>query len=363
MKNYFFTFILLSCLIYAQTDQQKDRAYKNFESKCRSTTLKGLPKPQWVDKETYLKEAKFYPVYFIDYNPQINKQDWNIDPDKFLVVYKDNLSSYIDLGISEYSNVSNLYGQNKFANRLLELYKTSSNDFKIGYLTDLYYPSTGTLPNLLLSENNKFTDKEHLHQSINEVISSHYSSIAKYEAEKKSDNLRKNLSADEIIKGIKAYFRSYEYYCPKDTSLVLNKFIENLEIGTGGLTKKQKVLLLDGLNSEIGKKSAITTQNTQKDLGDFSVYNVNYSDLANKILKPQQIKNYEQYMDIHFPKYLHKQYGRYIFGEINLIHSKIVKGFGNNKETEKLPYFNEFVLKQYRDCGCNIENKGIQIKI
>lgn len=363
MKNYFFTFILLSCLIYAQTDQQKDRAYKNFESKCNSTILKGLSKPQWVDKETYLAEAKFYPVYFIDYNSQTNKQDWKIDPDKFLVVYKDNLSSYIDLGISEYSNVSNMYGQNKFANRLLELYKTPFIDFKIGYLTDLYYPSIGTLPNLLLSESNKFIDKEHLHQSINDVISSHYSSITQYEAEKQSNNLRRNLSADKIIQGIKAYFRSYEYYCPKDTSLVLSKFIENLEIGTGGITEKQKTLILDKLNSEIRKKAAIKSQNTQMDLGDFSIYNVNYYVIANKILKPQQISNYGQYMDIHFPRYLHKQYGRYIYGEINLIHSKIVKGFDNNKETEKLPYFKEFVLKQYKDCGCNIENKAIQIKI
>lgn len=363
MKLHFFIFVLICSFLSSQTIQQKDRAYKNFESKCRSTTLKGIPKPQWVDKESYLKLAVFYPIYRIDYNPNTKKQEWNIDNDKFLVIYGDYLTYFIDSGISDYNkSYSQLNVQNKFASLLLELDKKKSGVFKIGYLTDEYYPATGTFPNLILEENLKFTDKEHTHFSIEDVISTHYSSMEKYLTKKEEDILRKNLPSLEIIRGIKAYFHSFEYYCPKDTSLVLDKYIEHFDIGTGGLNQKQKRIILEKLSTSFSENMKINDSNAKRDISDFSIYNVDFSDFMKKNLKPKQLSNYEEYMNVHFPKFVHERYGRYIYGELALINSKVVRGFDVDSETQSLPYFNEFIKQQLIDCGCQVESRGFQIK-
>lgn len=363
MKPQIFLFILIYCTCFSQTALQKDRAYKHFESRCRSITLKGIPKPQWVDKETYMRSATFYPVYIIDYNFKTKTQEWHIDSNKFLVIYNDNLTYFIDSGISDFNkSFSKFNVENKFATHLLEL-NNISNIIKVGYLTEEYYPTNGAFPNLLISEDTQFTDKEHKHLSIKDVIQTHYPSVEIYQKKKENDIIRKKLQPQEIIKGIRAYFHLFEYYCPKDTALVFNKFIEHFDIGTGGLSKKQKEIIREKLYSSFNAQTEKQESTLKNNSGDFSIYNMDFSEFMNNLLKHQQRLNYQQYIDIHFPKYAHEQYGRYSYGEFILIDSKIVKGLYADKKIELLPYFKEFIKQQLIDCGCNIENKGFQIKI
>ncbi|MCJ8153286.1 hypothetical protein MKJ01_05865 [Chryseobacterium sp. SSA4.19] len=358
MKRYFFFLIFLYSLSYSQTVQQKNKAYKNFESKCRATTLKGIPKPEWVDKETYFKSAVFYPVHIVDYNPKTNKTAWIIDTNKFLVIYNDNLTYFIDSVISDYHKSFDHYNvQNKFASLLLTMNNTSGN-LKVGYLTDEYYPATGAFPNLLLIEDTKLTDKDHIHSNIEDVISSHYASQEDFLLQKEISVLRRNLQSSQIIKGIRSYFRSFEYYCPKDTALVINKFIENIDIGSNGLTKIQKELILKEISKKIDiRKNEESTG--KKDFGNFSLYNIDFSDFMRKTLNSQQLSSYEEYMNIHFPEYVHKQYGRYLYGDLKLIDSKQVRD--TDDTALSLPYFNEFVKQQLTDCGCGVESKGFRL--
>lgn len=358
MKLHFFTFLLLSCLIYAQNDQQKDRAYKNFESKCRSTTLKGIPKPQWVDKETYLKEAKFYPIYQIFYNAKNKTQEWKIDPDKFLVVYLDDITYYINVStiFSNGKRYDKFFGENKFLNRLIELYKVSS-DFKIGYLTEEFDPPfIISTKNLIIFESNQLTDKEHTHNDLKSTILTHYSSLENYQEKKEKDIIRKNLSPREVTQAIKSYFRPIEYYCSKDTTLVFTKFIEHINIGTKGLSKKQKNQIRKEISNKFSSVKPIIDPNVKRDVGDFSIYNVDFSSFFKQILSPKQLANYNEYMDIHFPKYFNEQYGRNIYGETILYNAKLIKGIYDDKNSE-LPYFKQFMDNQLIDCGCKIEKK------
>lgn len=353
-----YLFIFFFAIIGAQTNQQKDRAYLNFESQSRSISPI-MAKPKWVDKETYLKEAKFYPIYQIFYNTKNKTQEWKLDPDKFLVVYLDEITYYTNVSniLSNSNRYNQFFGENKFLNRLIELYKTSS-DFKIGYLTEEFDPPfIISTKNLIIFESNQLTDKEHTYDDLKSTILSHYSSLENYQEKKEKDIARKKISSKEITQAIKSYFRLFEYYCSKDTTLVFAKFIEHINTGTKGLSKKQK----KQINKELFNKFTKTVKpvidpNVKRDIGDFSIYNQDFSSFFKQILSPKQLANYNEYMDIYFPKYINEQYGRTIYGETILYNAKLVKGIYDD-QTSKLPYFKQFIDNRLIDCGCKIEKK------
>jgi len=350
-----YIFLFFCALLDAQTNLQKERAYLHFESQSKSKSPL-LSKPKWVDKETYLKEASFYPIYQIFYNIKNNTQEWKIDPDMYLVVYNDDISYFFNPSrvSSNSKQYEKFFGQNKFVNRLTELYKTSF-DFKIGYLTEEFYPPFNTNPNLLIVENNQLTDKEHTHKDLNSTVLSHYSSLENYQEKKEKDIIRKNLTHEEVTQAIKSYFRSIEYYCSKDTTLVFTKFIEHINIGTKGLSKKQKNQIRKEISNKFSSVKPILHPNVKRDAGDFSIYNVDFSPFFKEVLNKKQLANYNEYMDIHFPKYFNEQYGRNIYGETILYNARLVKGLYDHNS--QLPNFKQFIDNQLTDCGCKIEKK------
>ena len=353
-----YIYLFFYSLLYSQTSLQKERAYLHFESQSKTTTSPTFVKQKLVDKETYLKHAKFYPIYQIFYNIKKNTQEWKIDPDKFLVVYNDDISYFINVSIvyNQNKQYDKIFGENKLLNRLIELYKKSS-DFKIGYLTEEFYPPFNTNPNLLIVENSQLTDKEHSHIDLKSTILTHYSSLENYQEKKEKEINRKKLSSKEITQAIKSYFRPFEYYCSKDTLLVFAKFIEHLNAGTKGLTKKQKKQINKELFNRFTKTvKPVIEPNVKRDIGDFSIYNVDFSSFFNEVLSKEQLANYNEYMDIHFPKYFNEQYGRNIYGETILYNAKLVKGIYDDKNSQ-VPYFKQFIDNQLIDCGCKIEKK------
>lgn len=352
-----YIFLLLYTLLGAQTNNQKERAYFHFESQSKTTTSPTFVKPKLVDKETYIKNAKFYPIYQIFYSIKNNTQEWKIDPNKFLVIYNDDISYFINVSIiyNQNKQYDKIFGENKFLNRLIELYKTSS-DFKIGYLTEEFYPPFNTNPNLLIVENSQLTDKEHTHNDLKSTILAHYSSLENYQEKKEKEINRKKLSSKEITQAIKSYFRPFEYYCSKDTALVFNKFIEHINIGTKGLSKKQKKQIRKEVTNKFLNVKPILDSNVKRTIGDFSIYNVDFSSFFKEVLSKEQLANYNEYMDIYFPKYINEQYGRSIYGETILYNARFIKGIYDNKNSE-LPYFKQFIDNLLIDCGCKIEKK------
>ena len=178
-----------------------------------------------------------------------------------------------------------------------------------------------------------------------------------YQEKKEKEINRKKLSSKEITQAIKSYFRPFEYYCSKDTLLVFAKFIEHLNAGTKGLTKKQKKQINKELFNRFTKTvKPVIEPNVKRDIGDFSIYNVDFSSFFNEVLSKEQLANYNEYMDIHFPKYFNEQYGRNIYGETILYNAKLVKGIYDDKNSQ-VPYFKQFIDNQLIDCGCKIEKK------
>ncbi|WP_449397612.1 hypothetical protein [Chryseobacterium wanjuense] len=242
-----FLLFFICYLFHAQTNKQIDIAYRMFESRCNSTTLKGLSKPLWVNKETYIKDAKFYPVYQVFYNNQNNKQEWKIDEDKFFVLYHGEISEIINTVVY----IPFKGNGNKFIDRLLELNTNNTTDTKIGYFEDEFHPPYNTFPNFFIYGKDQYTDKDKTYNNITEIINNRYSSFENYNSKIEMDIKRKSLKPDQIINGIKSYYKLYENYCSKDTALIINKFIENINLATGGLSKKQNKKLKEEIKNNL----------------------------------------------------------------------------------------------------------------
>lgn len=364
MKFKVLSLLFICYFFHAQTNKQIDIAYRMFESRCKSITLKSIPKPMWVDKETYIKNAKFYSVYQVFYDKSNNKEEWRVDKNKFFVIYNDEITEVLNTGVYTPFNGNG----NKFINRLQELNISGVKDVKIGYFEDEFHPPYITYPNFFIYENEQYTDKDKTYNNIKEIIYNRYLSFEDYNHRIAIDFKRKNLKSEEITKGIKSYYYLYENYCPKDTTLVLNKFVENIHLATGGLSKKQDKKIKQELKKQfiLNKKSdnnieATTTKETQKD-NIYLIYNVDLSKYILKILNPEQIIKYSEYMDIHFPKYIQRRFGRNIYGGYILFNANIVTDIIEENDNNA-PSFSEFIKQQINNCGCKIENKGTQIKL
>ncbi|WP_449397613.1 hypothetical protein [Chryseobacterium wanjuense] len=78
-------------------------------------------------------------------------------------------------------------------------------------------------------------------------------------------------------------------------------------------------------------------------------------------MSQEQSTKYNDYMDVHFPPYIQKKYGRSIYGGYILFNNNIVTNIIEKNE-KNAPSFTEFIKQQLKNCGCKIETKGFQIK-
>lgn len=374
------TVIFLTVVFFsAQTKVQKEAVYKGVSSFAKGKKIIGIPKIEISDENTFFQNAKIYPIYKLNY-VKGKKNDIEINNDAFLIWYQENLFHF-------FSGKTTMLFQDSSYSRNIKFFIKNNKDFKTFYLIR-EFSFLGSIYNCFLSEDNlnNFIVDEKKYNKIDDLIENKYGSYEKYRDYVKQDSIRGNLTLESINEGIKNYYVAYEHNCPKDSALVFNKFITQLNFATKGITINQEKQIRNIIdfhfypnkywqnifseqgsnisnNNELKSKIQDAFQKDKEKLKStelnyrfpgFTIYNVNFTNYLLEILSEKQFNDYKNYLDIHFPQEIHSNSNftnikRMIYGKGKLINDGVISDTKNEKN---LPTFNQYVTQLLSECGC-----------
>jgi hypothetical protein len=361
-KLYIFIFLInISSLSLAQTEEQKEMMFKHINSKSSATYVSILPKIKSIDnKEILFSEAKIYPVYKIVFDKS-NKKTFVQNKNYYLVFYQDKLYQFIDDEKSEF------FKDNPVLKTISRL-NLEKKDFKITYIADSFSLGSKNLNPLIFDTKTNsiiYRDKTY---TLSEFIDYKYGSIDKIKELVTLDSLRDNLKMTDYYAFMKTNYELFNYYCPKDTTLVLKTLINQIKLATKDFTSEQESKLINRIKQKInpfeefkkiksGSESDISFLKTKDEeykkgvlnvtgFYEYKIYNVSITNELLEILTTQQFTDYKKFIDLWTPpveimmlSYNNKY--RYTYGK------EIVK-----KEGIKYKHYMYFTDKILEDCGC-----------
>lgn len=360
-------------LSFGQTEAQKQMMYEHINRDSRGVSIMAKIEPL-ENKEALFSKAQVLPVYQVVFGktntPKLVKNERY-----YLVFYIGRLYVFInDKSLRLFENSPIIQNISRF--------NAESKEFKIVYFTASFSFSGEDLNPLITDKNLSFIiDKETRYSTISEYIDTKYGSLEKYKERAYLDSMRDRLSADEVVRAMKNSYITYQYNCPKDTTLVLKKMIDWVNQATGGITKGQEYKLTEQIKIKIDpvkymgeiagrgkikdsifnnmikkaqKENEDANKKVIKFIGDydFSIYDVNVTNELAAILTNQQFINYKNFVDIMYPisetssLFRGKRY--YIFDEV-LERQKFFNTKNPNEENVK---FKEYFQKILTECGC-----------
>lgn len=367
-------FIMIAVKLFGQTEEQKQIMYEQVNQDSRGSGKIVSRIDPIENKEILFKNATVFPVYRIEF---VKNKKLTLVQNKnyFFVLYVGRL--YVFLNNKSYR----LFENSPIIKKILNL-SDSKKKFVLSYLTD-NFSYTGKFLNPIITDNNLSfvfnNEKEFL--NIYEYIDFKYGSFEKYQEKSKLDSLRDHLNANIVLQSIKNNYKSYQYNCPKDTTLVIKKFIDWVNQATGGITKSQEFRLIEQIRIKInpvkylfdkGNNSKIkdSTFNSQfkialkenEDLNkkiikfngnyDLFIYGANITNDLLDVLTNKQFINYKNFTDALYPicdanNVFNSE--RYYYYKDVLEKESFFKSTNPNDKSKE---FNEYQKKILTECGC-----------
>lgn len=365
MRNIIFKFlfvlIFLQFTSFAQTEEQKEMMYKHINSTSSATYVSIFPKTKPIaSKEILFSEAIIFPVYKIVFN-ELNKPNLIQNKNYFIVLFNGKLYQFADEFKSESSKV-------EYITKTISKLNEQKKDFKIVYFTESFSTDFKYLKPLIFdSEIHTITEKDKTYK-LSEFINYKYGSIDKIKEIVALEKLRDNLNMTDYYSFMKTNYGLFNYYCPKDTTLVVNTLIKQVKLATKGFTTGQETSLLNRVKLKINPYESLKKDKTSSDSGiaflktkeeeykkgmlnvsgfyEYKIYDVSITNELMEILTNEQFNDYKKYIDLWKPSVetalsLYNNKYRYTYG-IEIV----------NKEGIKYKHYSCFTDKILEDCGC-----------
>lgn len=376
IKKIIFTLVCLqaSVFLFAQTEEQKQMMYERINRDSRGSGILHKIEPI-ANKEVLFSKAQVLPIFKVEFDSnKIAKLVQN--KNYFLVFYLGRLYCFM-------GDKDSRFFENSPVIQNITQFNTEKKEFFIVYFNDTY-SLDGVYLNPLLSDKsisfiidrgNKFATLDY--------IDLKYGSFDKYKEKSYIDSLRNNLLIEDFNNYMKNNYEAFEYNCPKDTTLVLNKLMNQIRLSTKNFTKNQEIELLIRIKQKINpfelkvkqikqvliaskvndsiivseiSKMKIENEKNKKEhikvsgLYEFSVYNISFTNELLEVLTNEQFVDYKRYYDLMHPvvetltSFNNNKY-RYGYAKQILEKEHVLK---TNSFTEYKKYADKIIL----DCGC-----------
>ncbi len=347
----------------AQTEDQKQMMYEyiNQDSKVNS---KIIPKIESINnKEDLFKKALILPVYRVEFD---EKKEPKLVQNKnyYMVFYVDRLYTFLN------GKNSRLFENRPEITSITKLLN-DSKQFSIVYFTDSFSP-LGIFLDFKITDNafSYLIDKEIQFNTVYDYVNQKYGTMEKYEENISIDKKRSEINLDKIKESNKNNYHKYEYYCPKDTSLVIKTFMNQIKLATLSFTEEQETKLGNMIRVKINpflflqnKMGKFSNEKNAKDLiekskkeneealnkvikfkgdYDFSIYGVSVLNELLEVLSNKQFQDYKDFQDIYFP-----------IVELNNPFSSTRYSYAMEVlEREGYKDYNNYVENILNQCGC-----------
>lgn len=352
---------------FSQSEELKEEIYQYINGDSQGSG-KIIPKIDYIEnKELLFKEAEVFPVYKIKFD---RKKEASLEQNtnSFLVFYKKRMYVFFN------GDKSRLFETSPLIKNISD-YISNGVEFNIVYLNDAFSVYGYFLAPLIMNKQNNLVidgkSNQSKPESLDSYIKSKYGTYDKYIEKVKLDEFRKELFSKDVDSLISNNYHFYETYCPKDTTLILNTFINQIKIAVKDISKSQESQLRKRLNikinpydyylkgkitdsiiNELKEKNTEYHKNKLKIQGeyDFMLYGENITNELLSVLTEKQFLLYKNYIDTVYPLIetnttnpLNSK--RFHFTHYLLVKKKIIRenSFGD---------YNSYVKNILSKCGC-----------
>jgi hypothetical protein len=358
--------LLIAVFCYSQSEKQKEIIFE-YINKDSKGTGKIVSKINSVEnKEAIFSNAKVFPVFKIKFNNE-NKPFLEQNNESYLVYYEERLYVF-------YNGEKSRLFENSPIIETISKSLQKKDDFLVVYFND-NFSSYGDFINPLVTDKefSYLIDKEERHDNLMSYVNLKFGSLEKYKEKAKLDDARKEIVAKEVDSLIKDNYLFYENYCPKDTVLIINSFINQVRHATNTLEKNQEIELRKRISAKINPynyffkdnlndstKTKIIAQLKKENMEakkkmlnlygkyDFLLLGSNITNELLEVLTEKQFIDYKNYIDIVYPTIETSNFfkpSRYNFSITLLENEKKINQNDNGS-------FNAYVKKLLSNCGC-----------
>jgi hypothetical protein len=376
IKMIFKLIITVACLqatviSFAQSEVQKQMMYEHINSFSSPTLASIHPKPKPIpNKESLFSNAQIIPVYKIVFDKS-NKPKLIQNNNYYLVFYIGRLYEFTD------GRKSSFFKDSPIIKNITQ-FNLEKKEFKIAYITEIFSLDGKYLNPLIIDpEISTIIEREKTY-TFSEFIDYKYGSMDKIKELEVLEKLRENLKVSDYYNFVKNDYTSFNYNCPKDTTLVFKTLINQIRVATKGFTTGQELKLLDrikqkinpfqeaikhfksNLKHRISNDSIISIFKTKEQeykkqmaniIGfyEYKIYDVSITNELLEILTNEQFNDYKKYIDIWKPfvesvlvSYNNRH--RYSYG-VEILVKEGVKNESDISTKEKI----------LEDCGCPLD--------
>ncbi|WP_347053575.1 hypothetical protein [Flavobacterium olei] len=325
------------------------------------------------NKEELFNKAMIFPVYKADLDKE-KKIKLLKNEDCYLVYYIGRIYVFT------YNNSVRLFENDPLIQQIEKSVKEKKK-ISIVYFTDSFYSNNFVLKTLISDQNLSFIlDREQRYTDVLQFINLRYGSFEKYQEILEIEKQRKKITGKDAINVIKHNYANYQYNCPKDTSLVIKKMAEWVNLASGGITKEQESNLirriknkidpltyLEGVMSKatdnkyrISANERIEYNEAEKKVikftgaYDYLIYGANITNELIDVLTVKQFENYKNYVDIYFPA--ENQDAKNIFKTFRSNYSIAVLRKDGFLKTDSYGDYENFANKILSECGCPFDS-------
>jgi hypothetical protein len=318
-----FTAICLQVAVFcfSQTEEQKQMMYERINMDSSGKGLKMIQKIEPIkNKETLFENARVFPVYHVE----LDNNDKPIliqNKDSYLVFYVGRLYTFFDYDKSQ------LFENRPEIKNINELLK-NNKEFLVVYFTNYNY--TGEIFNILFTDKlfSFILENDKKYSSLLDYIDYKHGSFDKYKEHDIIEKKRDKLTLKDINDAYKVNYSWYEKRCPKDTTLILKKFIDQIKVATTGFSKGQEIKLIQRIKDKLNpteyfynkyykvfdadsKLKESLFKNKKEEVspkailfkGDYNfyIYEINIIQDLLEILTDKQFQDYKNYIDLYYP--------------------------------------------------------------
>ncbi|OAZ04691.1 hypothetical protein [Flavobacterium succinicans] len=374
LRIIFIVACLQATILSAQTEDQKKLIFERINQDTKRNVV--LRKTEhFTNKEEFFNNAQIIPVYKINLDEN-NKPKLTLNKNYFLVFYIGRLYVFID-------NENSRLFENSPIIQTINKYNSEKKPFKVVYFTENFSLDRKFLNPLITDNECNYIIEKDINYSFSTYVENKYGSINKLKEIINTDSLRENLKTIDYINYVKNDYKSFEYNCPKDTTLILKKLISQIRVSTKNFSDGQEAKLLYRINEKLKPfenirnqlkktfkenrssdsiiKANIDELNLKEDkykkdrsntigLYEYKVYGSSITNELLEVLTDGQFIDFKKYIDIMNPivETLNPVYNnkyRYNYGKEILEKENTI-----NKNDNKA--FKEFKSKILNDCGC-----------
>jgi hypothetical protein len=341
---------------FSQTEKQKKMIYEQINMDSGGKGLMQKIEPI-KNKEALFENSKVFPVYHVELDNNDNPiLIQNID--SYLVFYIGRLYVFFN------ENKYRLFENRPEIKNITELIE-NKKEFSIVYFTNYTY--LGEIFNILITDKtfSFVLEKDKKYSSLLDYIDDKYGSFEKYKENAVIEKKRDKLTLKDINEARYLKYFLYEKRCPKDTTLILKKFIDQIKVATSGFSKSQEVKLIDRIRDKLNpteyfynkfskmydtdsKLKASLTKNKKEEVNqkamlfkgnyNFYVYEINIIQDLLEILTDKQFQDYKNYIDLYFP---------IVYDDDNLLTTeRYTYGIETFKKEMKIKVKNNYTLKE-----------------